>query len=99
VNRYEHVILDRERPWYELVYNNTYIDVFYCPDLIKKFYTRVDMTTINLEHNQFLVHLDHDDLLVTSKAIEEATQVPVPPKHAAPLLLIDYMPLMSARCT
>ena len=36
------------------------------------------MTTINLEHNKFLVHLDHGDLLVTLEAIEEVTQVPVP---------------------
>ena len=54
-----HVFLDRirERHWFELVYDNTDVDVFYCPDLVKKIYT--DTITINLEHNQFLVHLDH----------------------------------------
>ena len=55
------------------------------------------MIIINLVHNYFLVHLNYDDLLVT-QAIEELT-VHVPPQYVAPLTLIDYMPLMSARCT
>ena len=59
------------------MYDNAYIDVFYCPDLVKKFYTKIDMIIINLVHNYFLVHLNYDDLLVT-QAIEELT-VHVPP--------------------
>ena len=39
--------------------------VICCLDLVKKFYTGIDTTTINLEHNQFLVHLNHGDLLLT----------------------------------
>jgi len=31
---------------------------------------KIDMTTINLKHNQFLVHLDYGDLLFTLEATE-----------------------------
>ena len=94
VNGYGHVFLDRirERNWYELIYDNTNIDVFYYPELVKKIYLGIDTTTIDLEHNQFFVHFNHEKLLVTLEAIDEVTQIPVPPQHvAAPLPLIDYM--------
>jgi len=67
------------------------------PDLVKKFHIEMDMNTIDLDHNQFLVHLDNGDLLVTIEKIEDVTQVPVPPQHVAPLPKIEYMTLMGAR--
>ena len=66
---------------------------------MKKFNLGIDTTTIDLEHNQFLVHLDHVDLLVILETIEKVTQILVSPQHTAPLSLIDYMPLMGAQCT
>ena len=82
-----------------LIYNNTDLDAYYCPELVKKFYFGTDVTTINLDLNQFLVHLDHGDLLVTVETIREVTQISASSQHAAPLPLINYMTLMGARCT
>ena len=45
--------------------------VICCLDLVKIFYTGIDMTTINLENNQFQVHLDHGDLLVTLELLRK----------------------------
>ena len=96
VKGYGYVFLDRirERNWYELVYNNSNEDVFYCPNIVNKFYSGIDTNTIGLDQIQFLVHLEHGDLLVTPATIEKVTQIHVSPVHAAPLLLIDYMTLM-----
>jgi len=66
---------------------------------VRKFYLGIDTDSINLDLNQFIVHLDHGDLLVTIETIEEITQVPSPPQQIAPLPLIEYMTLMGARCT
>ena len=79
----------RERQWFELVYNNTDLDAYYFPDLVKEFYLGIDVATI--DHDHFVVHLDHRDLKVTRDTIEAATQIPSSPQHAAPLSLIDYM--------
>jgi len=57
----------------------------------------IDVATIN--HDHFVVHLDHGDLEVTQGTIEEATQITSSPQHATPLPLIDYMTLMGVRCT
>jgi len=48
VNGYRHTILDRirERNWYKLVYVNTNVEIFYCPELMKKFYLNIDTNTI-----------------------------------------------------
>ena len=86
----------RKRQWYGLVYDNTDLDAYYCPKLVKKFYLEIDAMIINLDLNQFLVHLDHGDLLVTLETIEEATQILARLLHAASLPLIDYMTLMGA---
>jgi len=61
IHGYGTVFLDRirERQWYELVYDNSDVDTFYCSDLVRKFYLRIDIDFINLDLNQFLVHLDH----------------------------------------
>jgi len=101
INGNGHVFVDRirEQNWYTLVYDNTDVDVFYYPDLVKEFYNGIDTNNIDLDHNQFLVHLDNGDLLVIIKKIEEATQVPMPSQHVAPLPLIEYMILISAQCT
>jgi len=101
VHGYGTVFLDRirERQWYGLVYDNSDVDTFYYPDLLRKFYLRIDIDFINLDLNQFFVHLDHGDLLVTIETIEEVTQVSAPPQHIASLPLIKYMTLMGVRCT
>ena len=57
----------------------------------------IDTNTIDLDQNQFLVHLEHGDL-VTPATIEEVTQISVPLVHAASLSLVDYIPLMGVRC-
>jgi len=51
-NEYGHVFLDRirERNWYALVYDNSEFEAYYCPELVKKFYTCIDTTTIDLNH-------------------------------------------------
>ena len=63
----------RERQWYGLVYDNTDLDTYYCPDLVTKFYLGIDVATI--DHDQFVIHLDHGALVVTRGTIEEATQI------------------------
>ena len=63
----------RERQWYGLVYDNTNLDVYCCPDLVKKIYLGIDIATIN--HYHIVAHLDHGDLEVTWGTIEEATQI------------------------
>ena len=99
VQGYGTVFLDRirERQWYKLVYNNTDLDAYYFPDLVKEFYLGIVVTTI--DHDHFIVHLDQGDLEVTGGTIEEATQISSSPQHAAPLPLINYMTLMGVRCT
>ena len=96
VNGYGHVFLNRirEHNWYELVYDNNNEDVFYYPGIVNKFYSGIDTNTIGLDQIQFLVHLEHGDLIVTPATIEKVTHIHVSPVHAAPLLLIDYMTLM-----
>ena len=54
----------RERGWYRLVYENTEVDVYYCPDLVKKFYMNIDPSMINLDQNHFIVHLGSGDLII-----------------------------------
>jgi len=76
------------------VYDNSDVETFYCPDLVRKFYLGMDTNSINLDLNQFIIHLDHGDLLVTIETIQDITQVPSPPQLIAPLALIEYMTLM-----
>ena len=99
VHGYDTVFLDRirERQWYGLVYDNIDLDTYYCPDLVKKICMGINVAAI--DHDHFVVHLDHGDLEVTWVTIEEATQIPSSPQHTAPLPLIDYMTLMGVRCT
>ena len=75
VNQYGHVFIEkiRERNWYTLVYDNINLDLFYCPDLIKQFCTGIDASTIDLHLNQFVVHFDTRDLLVTIDTIAKVT--------------------------
>ena len=90
VNQCDHVFIDRirERNFYTLVYDNTDFNSFYCPDLVKQFYTSIDASTINLDLNQFVVRFDTGDLLVTIDTIAEVTQIPSLPQHTAPLPLL-----------
>ena len=86
VQGYGTVFLDRirERQWYGLVYDNTNLDAYYCPDLVKQFYLGIDVETI--DHDQFVVHFDHGDLAVTRDTIEAVTQVPSPLSMLPPAL-------------
>ena len=47
-----------------MVYDNVDVDVFYCPDLIKKFYANIDPSSINLDLNQFIVYFDSGDMML-----------------------------------
>jgi len=100
VQDYRTILLGRihEREWYGLVYENSDGATFYCPDLVRKFYLGINTDSINLDLNQFIVHLNHGDLLVTLETIEEVTQVPSPPQHITPLPLTEHMTLMGVRC-
>ena len=60
------------------MHDNIDLDAFYCPELVKKFYLGIDVTIIDLHLNQFLVHFDHGDLLVTLDTIKAVTQIPAP---------------------
>jgi len=101
VNGYEHLFLDRirERNWYALVYDNSVYEAYYCPELVKKFYSYIDTTTRDLDNHQFTVHFETGDITVTIDMIEDYTQVPSSPHHCEPLPLIEYMSIMGARCT
>ena len=59
-NGYDHVFLDRirEKNWYGLAYDNSEFDAYYCPEIVKKFYTCIDTATIDVDHHQFTVHFD-----------------------------------------
>ena len=101
VNGYGHIFLDRirERNWYALVYDYSEFETYYCPELVKRFYTCIDTTTIDLDNHQFTVHFDTGDINVTVDMIEDCTQVPSLPQQSEPLPLIEYMAIMAARCT
>ena len=58
----------------------------------------IDTSAIDLDQNQFLVHIEHEDLLLTSATINVVTQIPISLMHTAPFSLIDYMTLMGVRC-
>ena len=100
VNGHEHVFIDRirKRHWYNLVYDNTDVDVFYFLDLVWKYYTGIDTDMIDLDQNKFLVHLVNRNFLITVERIQEVTQISIPPQHTSLLALIDYMPLMGVWC-
>ena len=65
---------------------------------MKKFFIRIDPSTINLNQNRFVVHFDSGDLIVTLDLIQEVTQLPIPTHHAAPMAFIDYLTLMGIQC-
>jgi len=64
--------------WYGLVYDNVDVDVFCCPDLVKKFYESIDPTIINLDQHQFIVHFDSGNLIITVDLIHRVTQLLIP---------------------
>ena len=98
---YGHIFIDRIRAWdwFTLAYDNDNNDVFYCPDLVTMFYNSIDHASIDLHTFQFTVHMPLGDLFITIPLLEEITNVPSQPHHSDPLPLIDYMPIMGARCT
>jgi len=51
VNGYGHVFLDRIREWNwnTLVYDNSEYEAYYCPGLVKLFYTNLNQATIDLD--------------------------------------------------
>ena len=89
-NGYGHVFLDRirERNWYGLVYDNSKFDAYYYPELAKKFNTCIDIITIDRDHDQFTMHFDTGDIMITVDMIEDYTQVPSSPQYNEPLPLL-----------
>ena len=75
INRHGHVLLDRIREWnwFTLVYDNSEYEAYYCPELVKIFYSSIDQTTIDLENNKLIVHLETGDIVVTTDMIEDST--------------------------
>jgi len=67
-----------------LVYDNTDLDAHYYPHLVTKFYLRIDIATI--DHDQFVVYLDHEDLVVTGVLLRK------PPKSHPLLSMLHYCP-------
>jgi len=100
VSDYGHVFLDRIRAWdwYELVNDNSDHEAYYCPELVKLFYTSIDQASINFDTYQILVHLPAGDIVITLALLEEFTLVPCNSHHRDPLPLINYMTVMGARC-
>jgi len=76
------------------VYDYSEFDTYYCPELVKEFYTCIETTTIDLDHHQFTVHFETGDIMVTIDIIEDYTQVSSSPLHTEPLPLIEYMSIM-----
>ena len=74
VNGYSHVFMDRIREchWYDLVYDNSESDAYYCPNLVKIFYTCINTFTIDHDHNQFIVNFDTGDFLVSIDTIKRS---------------------------
>ena len=48
----------REWNWSTLIYDNSEYKAFCCPELVKIFYSSIDMTTMDLDNNRFIVHLE-----------------------------------------
>jgi len=65
LNGYVHVFADRirERGRYSFANENTDVDVYYCPNLVKKFSISINPSTINLDQNCFVIHFDSGDLI------------------------------------
>ena len=100
-NGYGHVFLERirARNWYNLIYDRSETESFYCPELVKMFYTHLDHASVDSHAYQFTVHMPNGDFHVTLPLLEEVTHVPTITHHSEPLPLIDYMTVMGARCT
>ena len=101
VNIYGHIFLDRIRAWdwYALIYDNSDREAYYYPELVKLFYTSIDIASVNFDTYQLTVHMSTGDIIITLPLLEELTNVPCNSHHSDPLPLIDYMSIMGARCT
>jgi len=101
VNGYGHIFLDHIHAWdwYELVYDNSDHEAYYCPELVKLFYNPIDQASITFDTYQILVHMPTGDIVIALPVLEEFTHVSCNPHHSDPLPLIDYMTVMGARCT
>jgi len=60
MNGYRHVFLDRIREWnwFTLIYYNSEYEAYYCPKLVKIFYSSIESTTIYFDANKFTMHLE-----------------------------------------
>ena len=98
VSGYGHVFFDRIREWNwsTLIYDNYEYEAFYCHELVKIFYSSIDLTTMDLDNNRFIMHLETGDIVVTVDMIEYYTQVPSYPHHSEPLPLIEYLSILGA---
>ena len=45
-----------------LIYDNSDREAYYCPELVKLFYTSIDQASINIDTYQVLVHLPTRDM-------------------------------------
>ena len=101
INGYGLVFLDRIREWnwFTLVYDNSEYEAYYCPPLVKIFCSNIHQTTIDLDAHKFTVHLETEDIIVTTDMIQDYTQIPSNPHHSEPLPLIEHKTTMGARCT
>ena len=72
-------------------YDNSEYEAYYCPKLVKIFYSSINQNIIDLDAHQFIVHLATGDIIVTTDMIEDYTQAPSNPHHSEPLPLIEYM--------
>ena len=66
---------------------------------VKRFYSYINTTTIDLDNHQFTVHFETGDITVTIDMIEDYTQITSSPHHSKLLPLIEYMSIMGAHCT
>jgi len=74
VNGYGHTFLDRIRAWdwYALIYDNSDYEAYYCPELVKLFYTSINHASVNFDTYQIMVHMSTGDIVITLSLLEES---------------------------
>jgi len=58
LNGYGHIFLDRIRAWdwYALIYEYSDHEAYYCPELVKLFYTSIDHASVNFDTSNLGAH-------------------------------------------
>ena len=90
VNGYGHIFLDciRAWDWYALIYDNSDREAYYCPELVKLFYTSIDYASMNFDTYQIMVHMPMGDIIITLPLLEKLMHVLCNPHHSDPFPLI-----------